>query len=300
MLYLGACNGTAPPGCVSCLSACCLSFLAEANGLYASDVLSPGSFTPIEVDSSAGSWGWCSGMSSAMLTYFEPGSPIDWSIITISDISASVTIPETMEALSVCGIVTSRVPIYNGTITWSQDFSGLSVSLVGNVLTISGTAVVQGIHNSDSVFGVWIHGIISIGVLCRIGGVEYVVEVNLIGHEDELEGIQTRQTILPYACVGGGEPCGDYEAGYSAGYADGYGCAASADSCGAECTDCSAGYTDGYDDGRSDMLSDAYAGGYADGLACVAPSSPCSESCPDCSDAYSAGYDLGYAEASCG
>jgi hypothetical protein len=272
MLYLGFCHGDAPPVCVPCLPACCRAWLA-GDSLYNTDVF-------------AEDWQyytapspWRSGVSGPV------GASV---LVTITGISHTLTIPSEVEVVSLCG------PLVRSA---SEDFSGLTVTVTGNAVAISGSVVILGTNAPGSPFGAMAD--LVLGVLCQAAGRTYLVELRWRASANQVNGTQDLTGILPVDCADPCMPTGD---AYTAGYNDGLACLEQADPCAGTCPDCSTAYLDGWTAGRAAAggcsacgdFSTGYTAGYYDGLAHREQADPCGAGCSDCSAGYSAGYADGW------
>ena len=289
MLYLGRCDGDAPPICKPCISQCCAFY--QTPGLsYVSDV-----FTQIVheyIDTSA----WRTG--TTVVSHSDPES-----LIEISGIGYSVTLPESVSAVSLCGPVTER-SFSGNPLSLAQDFSGLEVTLVGNTVSVSGVVIVQGWDVPFDGSAALLSAGMRIGVLCMAGDVRIVVEVLFQTNSYINPNYMELVVVTPYYCSA---PCLDAASSYGFGYADGFACIDPSDPCAVNCADCSTAYLDGWTAGRAAAggctpcleYTGGYDSGYSDGVACAEPADPCGEACPECASGYADGYADGWADGSC-
>lgn len=184
MIYLGRCRGVSPPTCAPCcggLPACCARFADESR--YASDAFEPIGTTVEDA------FLWCGAMTPR-------GEAIDPErvLIDLTGIACTVEIPAVVTAGTVCGVHR------DATMAEGEDFSGLTVSLSGNSLTISGAVTVLGVNDpTTSGVGLTTAGF-SVGVVCDFGGVPVLVQVWFVATDyinpDHLEYYE----ITPWGC----------------------------------------------------------------------------------------------------
>jgi hypothetical protein len=222
-LYLGACTSDSPPVCKPCGDACC-NILAN-NGPESSNVTTDASSTgndyhdyPITEDDDCGtSW-----------------------LRTVSNAGFSYTLMSDFVPDAVC----AKVNLAPGTGCGSDDISALSVSISGQIVTVSTTG---DITLSSSLSGQNAVGLRIIITGTYLGDPGYYAFVDVYWTDylgDSYDGVYG----YIYTCV----YCPTYEEAYQAGYDAGYACGESVPP-----TGCGQSVIDGYEAG--------YADGWADG-----------------------------------
>jgi hypothetical protein len=282
MLYLGACAAVSPPGCCTPeVPPCCLAWLDGT--VWPSDL-----FSTVEIEYFTPTW-----LDSAAGTSTHATLPVP---VLISGIDYTVTIPTGLTIVSVCGPITTRNAFDGSLNVVSVDFSGLSWSVSGSNVTVSGSVTSQGYDN-----GAVVSARFQLGVLVQSGGLYYIVQILFSMTSGSSPAWTEYITLDPLSCLA---PCMSDAEAYATGYDTGYSCAGAVDPCPAHCTSCSDAYASGWADGRYDAecgcpdYATGYAAGYADGLACLGSSSPC-PTCPTCDAGYAAGWSDGLGESAC-